>query len=71
VTSESPAGHPAWRDSITALVVLVAGAVMWGFFAVLTLARGAYGLGALNALLFTASAWAISRNLQRRQRRGR
>ncbi len=53
-----------------ALVVLLAGAALWGFYLVVAIMKGAYGLGALNGVLLAGSVWAITRNLSRRRRRG-
>jgi hypothetical protein len=43
---------------------------MWGYFTVVALVKGAYGLGALNSLLLIGSVWTVGRILQRRRRQG-
>jgi hypothetical protein len=71
VITEDPRARPAWLDSTAAIVVLVAATAMWAFYLVAAIAKGAYVLAAVDALVLVACAWTISRLLRRRRARRR
>jgi membrane protein YdbS with pleckstrin-like domain len=67
VSTEDSRVRPAWLDSTAAIVVLVAATAMWAFYMVVAIAKGAYALAAVDALLLVASVWTVSRILRRRR----
>jgi hypothetical protein len=68
MTVEEAPYRPAWLDSIGFVVLLVAAEAMWLYFLVAAVSRDAYGIAALDALLFLGNGWSILRILRRRTR---
>jgi hypothetical protein len=55
------------RASTPMLVALVVAAGLWGYYLVAALADGVYWLAAIDAVLFLAAIWAVTRVLARRR----
>ncbi len=55
------------RDSTPVLVALVLAGGLWGYYLVAALADGVYWLAAIDAVLFLAAIWAVTRVLARRR----
>jgi hypothetical protein len=55
------------RDSTPVLVALVVAVGLWGYYLVAALADGVYWLAAIDAVLFLAATWAVTRVLARRR----
>ena len=49
------------------LLALVAAVGLWGYYLVAALAEGVYWLAAIDAVLFVAAVWSVTRVLARRR----
>lgn len=67
--AERPQNRPAWLDSTGSVVVLFAAAGMWAYFTAAAVAKSAYVVAGLQAVLFTCTVWTITRILRRRRER--
>ena len=68
MVADDQRSRPAIRDSTPVLVALIAGAGLWGYYLVAAIAAGVYWLAAIDAVLFVAAVWAVTRVLARRRR---
>lgn len=55
------------RDSTPVLVALVVATGLWGYYLIAALADGVYWLAAIDAVLFLAAIWVVTRVLARRR----
>lgn len=69
VTPRKPPDPPAWLDSTASVVVLFVAAGMWAYFTAAAFAKDAYVVAGLQAALFIATVWTITRILRRRRAR--
>lgn len=65
--ADKPQNRPAWLDSTGAVVVLFVAAAMWAYFTAAAVAKSAYLVAGLQALLFIGTVWTITRILRRRR----
>lgn len=56
-----------WRNSTANVILLAAGAALWGYDLVASVNRGAFALAALYAVLFASFVWTLVRVLRRRR----
>lgn len=69
VTPGKPPDRPAWLDSTASVVVLFMAAGMWACFTAAAFTKNAYAVAVLQAALFVATVWTITRILRRRRER--
>jgi hypothetical protein len=70
VPADNPQLHAwldTWRNSMGSVLLLALGVALWGYYLVAAVMRGAFGLAALDAVLFACTAWALVRVLRRRR----